>query len=155
MFTPPPSLITLPYRVCLKKLIFIKTSWISLICAGSRLVTFFPVASRCWNPSLIMLFRMIAYISNTKDFMVPSTWGQVSLSSLSPQLSLLPCYLHIGLRVIQTQLLHNAFSLLVDTSTTCIHYWDEVLTFLFKLQVDKREDPYAPITNGPSCCVIC
>ncbi|PUU74518.1 GGL domain-domain-containing protein [Tuber borchii] len=40
---------------------------------------------------------MIAYISNTKDFMVPSTWGQV----------------------------------------------------------DKREDPYAPIANGPSCCVIC
>ncbi|PWW75328.1 hypothetical protein C7212DRAFT_202555 [Tuber magnatum] len=40
---------------------------------------------------------MITYTRNTKDFMVPSTWGQV----------------------------------------------------------DKREDPYAPIANGPGCCVIC
>ncbi|CUS09229.1 unnamed protein product [Tuber aestivum] len=64
---------------------------------------------------------MIAHTRNTKDFMVPSTWGQVSFRPF-PSALVHHGYLHTGIRVIQMQLLHSSFSPLVDSNTTCIHY---------------------------------
>jgi hypothetical protein len=112
-------------------------------------------------------YRMINYTCNTKDYMVPSTWGQVSFPhcSYSSLLFFLFHSLHHRLRCcwrkrvfILVSVLHNAspwsqnrFPPRVSNPLSELS-----LTFIvWNLQVDKREDPYAPQQNGPGCCVIC